>query len=233
MECARRAFGDIVVEESDEDEDDAALRSQLLARKTSKEIANEAEISHEQAVKERERQEAYLREHDTLAAAHLAQYAKDQEESAQIQAEEKRLQVAKRRVAIESEEARQCEKGMEALMDQKKALLERLEERKKADHERATREQGCQLVYQQKRATLKEIKEQLFRDTAEVEQIKAEDEKLMAVKAQSTAGSEEARQCDIGFQALHGQRELLWNHLHAQATMQHEQIQCNRGKNNP
>ncbi len=82
----------------------------------------------------------YLRKRDTLAAAHLAQYAKDQEESVQIQAEEKRLQIAKRNAATELEEARQWEKGMEALMDQKKAFLERLEKRKKDDHERATRE---------------------------------------------------------------------------------------------
>ncbi len=126
------------------------LQSKLLARKTSKEIANEAEISHERAVKEQEHQEAYLCERDRLAAAHLAQYAKDQEESVQIQAEEKRLQVAKKKVVIESEEARQCEKGIEVLMDQKKVLLGRLEERKKADHKRALKEWERQTEYREK-----------------------------------------------------------------------------------
>ncbi len=81
MERAGRAFGDIVIDDteqtaarrreekearlakqafkpqthiieivghtSDEDEDDAVWRSELLTRKTSKEIANEVEISHE------------------------------------------------------------------------------------------------------------------------------------------------------------------------------------------
>ncbi len=63
-----------------------------------------------------------------------------------------------------------------------------------------------------------------------MEQIKAEDTRLHAVKAQSKAGSEEARQCDIGFDTLGIQRDVLWTRLYEQAAEQEKQLQGNRGE---
>ncbi len=108
------------------DEDEVVQQSELLACKASTEIAAEAEISHERAVEEQKRQERI--------ADHLAQHAKDQKEAARIRNEEKKLQAAKEKVVVDSEEARLNEKAMEALLDQKRALLDRVKKRKEVDH---------------------------------------------------------------------------------------------------
>ncbi len=51
------------------------------------------------------------------------------------------------------------------------------------DHERASREREDQLAYQKERAMIRQVKGQLFKDQAELDQIKAEETRLLAVKA--------------------------------------------------
>ncbi len=67
---------------------------------------------------------------------------------------------------------------------------------------------------------------QLSRDQIESDQIRVEEERLLAVKAQSAAHSEEAHQCDIGLEAVRQQKTTLWTHL--QVCQQAEEAQRHR-----
>ncbi len=130
LEHARRAFHDIPSDATEPvSDDEEGQRSMLLARKVSKQVVYEVEADHERAVKEWERQAAYLRRRDKPNEAQMEQFFGDQKELGQIKAEEKRLQAVKMQAAVESEEARQCEIGIEVLKDQKNALWERLAEK--------------------------------------------------------------------------------------------------------
>ncbi len=103
--------------------------------------------------------------------------------------------------------------------DQRSALLthhlaKQVAKEMETDHERAHREWELQAMYRDKRAKLSEAPmEQLLRDTEELAQIKVEENRLQAVKQRARAGSEEARQCDLGLDALRGQKEVLFRRL--------------------
>ncbi len=59
----------------------------------------------------------------------------------------------------------------------------------------------------------------------ELDQIRVKEKRLLDAKVWLKPGSEETRQCDIGLEALRQQREVLWAHLHNQATEQGRQLQ--------
>ncbi len=63
------------------------------------------------------------------------------------------------------------------------------------------------------------LKASLLRDRAEVDQIRVEEMRLIAVKTKTKArpNSKEARQCDLGFRALQEQKETLWKCIHEEA----------------
>ncbi len=72
---------------------------------------------------------------------------------------------------------------------------------------------------------LKNVKGQFQRDQEEVDQIKAEETRLLAKKPWSKAGSEEACQYDIGLRMLQEQKNAVWKCLHDQATAQDRELQ--------
>ncbi len=102
--------------------------------------------------------------------------------------------------------AHELSKEVEREVDQKD--LER-----EADHKRAWEERQHQINYEQNRALLQEIKDQLARDHAEMDQIKKEEARLLVVRKRAEPTSEELRQCDAGLRALLRQKQMLLDRL--------------------
>ncbi len=114
--------------------------------------------------------------------------------------------------------ARKISKEVECKADEE-------ESNKKKDRERAIKEKWFQTEYAQKRNSLRDISDQLARDHAESDQIKKEEERLLAVRAQVWLNLEELHQCDMGLRALLGQKHSLLTCLKERVTVSAEQVQ--------
>ncbi len=91
-------------------------------------MEREAEEDHERATRERQFQLAHQQNRAALQEI-KDQLVRDHEEGNQIKKEEARLLAVRKRAKLTSEELCQCDIGLRALMEQKSALLTRLQER--------------------------------------------------------------------------------------------------------